>query len=145
MMVFLRRAQMEDMDLIYEWANDPVTRANSFQQETIPYEVHQQWFQGVMQDPEVILYILMDEQIPVGQIRIRVEGDTGEISYSIAPVHRGKGYGRKLLSLAEESIRRDAASVKKLIARVKPENAVSGYLFETEGFRKQYLEYEKEL
>lgn len=145
MMVFLRRAQMEDMDLIYEWANDPVTRANSFQQETIPYEVHQQWFQGVMQDPKVILYILMDEQIPVGQIRIRVEGDTGEISYSIAPEHRGKGYGRKLLSLAEESIRRDAASVKKLIARVKPENAVSGYLFETEGFRKQYLEYEKEL
>ncbi|MBQ9871119.1 MAG: GNAT family N-acetyltransferase [Eubacterium sp.] len=145
MMVFLRRVQMEDMDLIYEWANDPVTRANSFQKETIPYEVHQQWFQGVMRDPEVILYILMDEQIPVGQIRIRVEGDTGEISYSIAPEHRGKGYGRKLLSLAEESIRRDAASVKKLIARVKPENAVSGYLFETEGFRKQYLEYEKEL
>jgi len=37
-MVFLRKATLSDIDLLYEWANDPVVRENSFSTESISYD-----------------------------------------------------------------------------------------------------------
>lgn len=133
------------MDLLYTWANDPAVRKFSFQTDPIPYDVHRAWFDRMMRDPTVIQYILVDGDIPVGQIRLNTEGNEAEIGYSIAPEHRGKGYGHKVLRLAAEAVRAEYPEITRLTAKVKPENGASKALFEKEGYRTQYLCYSLEL
>ncbi len=142
-MVLLRKAVMEDMDLIYEWANDPVVRQNSFHSDPIPYEVHKAWFQRIMSDASVLQFIMMEEDIPVGQIRLNVDDDEAEISYSIGDTFRGKGYGHKILQLIAELVKKEYPEIRNLIAKVKPGNDPSNKLFETENYEMSYLCYSK--
>ena len=53
----LRQAEQKDCRLLWEWANDPATRAASFSTETIPWEQHQAWFEDKMKDPNCLLLI----------------------------------------------------------------------------------------
>ena len=54
----LREVTAKDMDLLYEWANDPTVRQNAFHTEPIPYENHKMWFAKNLADREVLMYIL---------------------------------------------------------------------------------------
>lgn len=45
-MVNLRKAEQSDMDLLFEWANDPAVRKNSFRSDPIPYADHVKWDGG---------------------------------------------------------------------------------------------------
>lgn len=140
-MTFLKKAEMEDMDLLFKWANDPVVRVNSFNTEPIPYENHVKWFKKIMDDPTVLQFILMEEDIPVGQIRLNVAGDEAEIGYSIGNEFRGKGYGHKILQLVADEVRKNHPKVTNLIAKVKPENIASNKLFVSEGYAMEYTCY----
>ncbi|MGH9508910.1 MAG: UDP-2,4-diacetamido-2,4,6-trideoxy-beta-L-altropyranose hydrolase, partial [Terriglobales bacterium] len=51
----LRRATEQDCRLLWEWANDPDTRANSFSSELIPWDDHQRWFRAKLSDPACLL------------------------------------------------------------------------------------------
>ena len=144
-MLFLRDATSDDLELLLTWANDPCTRQNSFHTEMISYEEHERWFGRMMKDPDQIQYILMEDDTPVGQIRIRKEQGKGEISYSVAPEARGKGYGKKLLQLAEEKILAEHPEIEALTAAVKAENSVSSHLFLQEAYEVQYTMFEKKI
>ena len=129
------------MDTLFEWANDPLVRRNSFNSDPITYEDHQKWFDSMMKDSCILPYILMDNDVPVGQIRLKMEGDTAEISYSIAQEYRGKGYGHSILKLVKRMTSEQYPMIKSLIARVKPSNSQSFSLFQKEGFIEQYRYY----
>lgn len=139
--IYLRKATEEDIDLLFEWANDPVVRVNSFNIEPIPYEKHVKWFKKIMDDPNVLQFILMDEDIPVGQIRLNVNGDEAEIGYSIGNEFRGKGYGRRILQLVFDEVQKNHHEISSLIAKVKPENIASNKLFVSEGYGIEYTCY----
>jgi RimJ/RimL family protein N-acetyltransferase len=96
----LRRAASSDCALVFEWANDPVTRANSFSPQAISWEDHKTWFDRILQDPERELFVLLASSEPIGQARLArasADGDD-EISLALAPAWRGLG-------LAAEAIR----------------------------------------
>ena len=44
---YLRKAQWEDMDMLFQWANDVVLRKNSFSMVPIAYEEHIAWFKKI--------------------------------------------------------------------------------------------------
>lgn len=140
-MQYLRKATVEDMDLLFEWANDPVVRSNSFHSEPIPYESHKQWYADIMSDVNVLQFILMDDEIPVGQIRLNIEGTEAEIGYSIAAAYRGKGYGHRILKLIVEEVEKNNPEIQTLVAKVKPDNTASKKLFESEGYEMKYSCY----
>lgn len=140
-MIYLREALQSDVDLLYEWANDPNVRQNSFQSEEIPYETHLEWFDCMMGNKDIAQYILMDGEEPVGQIRLIINGSEAEIGYSISSHHRRKGYGRMILRLILEEANLKFPEVQKLVAKVKPENIVSKKLFESEGYDMKYSCY----
>lgn len=144
-MVYLREATMQDMDLIYEWANDPAVRINSFNSEPIQYDTHVKWYNRIMSDESVLQFILMDDDTPVGQIRLNIDGDEAEIGYSIASAYRGKGYGHKVLQLVAEKVKADHHDIRCLVAKVKPENIASSKLFEREGYETKYTCYKLQL
>ena len=127
--LYLRQAKSDDARLLYEWRNDPETRAASFHQDEIPYEDHLAWFGKMMKDENRLQFILMDGDTPVGQIRLDlspagaketgsmtaaacIEGHKNnsagqqceaEISYAAAPGQRGRGYGTALIRLIEKA------------------------------------------
>lgn len=144
-MVYLREANMQDMDLIYEWANDPAVRINSFNSEPIQYDTHVKWYNRIMSEEAVLQFILMDDDTPVGQIRLNIDGDEAEIGYSIASAYRGKGYGHAVLQLVAEEVKADHPDIKCLVAKVKPGNIASRKLFEHEGYETEYTCYKLQL
>lgn len=142
--IYLREAMPLDIDLLYEWANDSVVRNNSFNTDTIPYETHQRWFNKIMQDSSIYQFILMSDDVPIGQIRLNLDNEhkgQAEISYSIARGHRNCGYGRKILQLLREEIKTKYPAIRNLIAKVKPDNIASKKLFEKEGYDLKYCCY----
>ena len=72
---YLRKATLQDKKLIYNWANDPDTRKNSFNQETIKWEDHEAWYDKRMADDNTKMYIFMDFFMAIGQVRLDVEDD----------------------------------------------------------------------
>lgn len=138
MNTWIRLATIEDLDMIYEWANDPVTRANSFSSAPIPYETHVQWFERTLEREDVLFLIEMDGEEPVGQLRVAIseESSEGEISISTAPDKRGMGYGKKIISDGIKYIKDlgDGTCIKTLVAEVKKENTSSQKMFEGCGF-----------
>lgn len=142
--MILRKAEMKDMDLIYEWANDSLVRANSFNSEPIPYESHVNWYKSMMVREDVRQYILVKDGVDVGQIRLNIDktGKEAEIGYSIAKDHRGQGLGKTMLELAKQKIKEEVPSVEILIAQVKPENEASKKAFLNSGFGEKCSVYE---
>lgn len=131
MSIFLREVNAGDMERILAWRNDPLTRENSFNKEEISLSDHQKWFAGKMADENCLFYIMMDHDMPIGQLRIDRQDDIGEISYMIAPEARGKGYGSKILTLAQEIAK---GEVKVLLGLVEKQNTASCKCFEKNGF-----------
>jgi UDP-2,4-diacetamido-2,4,6-trideoxy-beta-L-altropyranose hydrolase len=133
----LRRAQTGDCKLLWEWANDPEVRANSFSGDFISWERHQEWFGAKLADPNCVLYLALDiHNRPVGQVRYDVAESHALISVSLAAEFRNKAYGGRLLVLAvEELFRSTGATV--IDAYVKPTNETSLRVFTRAGFRRQ--------
>lgn len=144
-MIYLRDAEKKDVDLIFRWANDPMTRQNSFNSETIDYDEHVRWYDQITAGVDVRMFILMDNDSAIGQIRIQINNSDGEISYSIAPEYRGRGYGTIIVDMLVEKVRKEMPEIKKLTAEVKPNNTASKMIFEKENFMEKSVCYELNL
>jgi RimJ/RimL family protein N-acetyltransferase len=96
----IRSATGDDACLLWHWANDPVTRSNSFSTEPIAWDAHQQWYGKKLGSLDCRLWVMELEKIPVAQIRYeRISPDTAEISFSVAAHMRGRGLGTLLLEM----------------------------------------------
>lgn len=142
---YLREAGERDLELLLGWANDPQVRENSFTTAQISYGEHQKWFSSLLEDSSRRQYIYMAGPNPVGQIRIAVQGDAAEVSYSIGKEWRGQGYGKRMLALLRKQIRKDMPKVRRLTAKVKEGNLVSEQVFLNNGYQKKYSLFESEL
>lgn len=139
---YLRSAAAADVDLLFQWANEPEVRSHSFSTAAITYEEHCQWFQRLLQDASRRQYIYMAGDIPVGQIRVQMQGERAEIGYSIDKAWRGRGYGKKMLLLLEQKLLSEQPEIRILTAKVKAGNVPSEHVFLKAGYRPQYTMYE---
>ena len=142
---FLRRATIEDMELLFQWANDPYVRSNSFSTNEISWEEHQQWFARTMQNESVCVYIYCWNDCPIGQGRIDMAEEKAYIGYSIEEKYRGHGHGKNLLRLLEITIQDEWPRIATLIGQVKVENEISAYAFQKSGYLKKCIQYEKKI
>ena len=133
MSISLRNATMEDALDILKWRNDEKSRENSFSKETINIPQHLEWYKKKMADPDCHLFILMDADAKAGHIRLDVNGDVAEISYMIAPDHRGKGYGKEILRLVEQDV---PDGIKVLVGFTLPGNEGSRKCFAAQDYRE---------
>lgn len=132
--LILRKANNEDIDLLFNWANDDTVRNNSFNAEKILYTTHEKWFRELLTDSSQVQYILIDDNVPIGQIRFTIKDDTAEIDYSIDKSCRGKGFGKKMLELAIKEFSSTFPKIKTIIGKVKPGNTSSRKCFLSSGF-----------
>lgn len=150
----LRDVTAKDMDILYEWANDPITRQHAFHTEPIPYETHRAWFVKVLADRNVVMLMLCMQTADkkakeVGQIRLAIEDEEALISYSIAPQMRGQGLGSRMILMAEERLRESRFDVITCKAQVKYDNPASLRVFEKCGYdreeQEKYVEFTKRI
>ena len=135
-MLTFRYARPSDLDLLFEWANESVTRRNSYNTANIKYEDHVQWFDKRINSENFYCYIFIDhQQSNIGQVRIEKEEGVKEavISISIDQIHRGKGYSSEMLRKASEDFlsKNNDYIIKAYIFK---ENQVSYKSFLNEGY-----------
>lgn len=133
-MVKLRRCDIDDCDLLYRWANDKIVRKNAFNTSPIPYSEHLNWFNKSLKSDTRVIFICIMDSIPVGMIRIDIEGKEAVISYLVDSKHRGKGVGTQMLKLLHDIVVSEYKQIEKLIGLVKKENIASCKAFEKVGY-----------
>jgi len=132
----LRLAVESDCRALFEWINDPVTRAASFHPAHISWEEHTAWFKQQRRDRQSVIFIGEDASgIAVGQLRFNFKGEKAVLSVSVAPGRRSEGWGGALITFGALSLAR-GYQVSRIAAFVKPENQASVRLFQKSGFRQ---------
>ena len=128
--MILRKAKFDDWKILLDWRNDPISRANSFDQNEITEETHKSWFSKSLKNPERSIYILEDkEKKALGTIRCDLNQDnTKTLSWNINPSNRGQGYGSLILKIFMES------NDGNFIAEIKEDNIASIKMAEKNGF-----------
>lgn len=131
----LREAEPQDVRLLFEWANDPAARAQSFTQAEIPWEDHERWFARRLSDARCLLLIAQDSRgEPLGQVRFDLDEEANAIiSISIAPAQRGRGYGAEAIVRACEELRARHGP-RTVLAYIRQDNLASQRAFSRAGF-----------
>lgn len=125
----LRTATPLDAERLLSWRNDPATRSNSFTTDLVSLEQHTRWLGQVLNDPSRTLLVAEWEGEAVGTVRLDYSDDQCELSWTVAPECRQRGYGRAMVALAI-----DQASCTKVIAKIKSDNAASQQIVRALGF-----------
>jgi RimJ/RimL family protein N-acetyltransferase len=130
----LRPARPDDAPRLLEWANDPATRAASFDRAEISWREHVAWLAAVLADPDRRLWIAEEEGVALGQVRVdRAPGGFGVVSIGLAPGARGRGIGRAVLLMGLAAAARELG-IRRARAVVMGANLPSRRLFEGAGF-----------
>jgi len=138
----VRKAKYEDVEIYFDWVNDPFVRSNAINVSPINHEDHMNWFQNKINQPNSVLYIFEENQSPIGQVRFDKENDTLIIDYSINKAYRGKNLGKVIMRMAIEKIYTEKLinKIEFLIARVKESNIASIRVFESLNFELESSE-----
>jgi RimJ/RimL family protein N-acetyltransferase len=134
--ITVRRATTQDADLLLGWANDPATRAQSFQPDRIEVATHEAWLAERLASPSSRLLIGIEGSTPIGQVRFDRDPDgAAEVGISVADHARNRGLGRALLAAGLAAARVDGSfGVRTFVARIRLDNTVSAALFRGAGF-----------
>ncbi len=129
--VSLRLATFADSDLLLRWRNDPVTRRNSHSTAELDEKAHQGWLAKALSDPARVIFIGEVNCEPVGTVRCDWMQARIELSWTVAPECRGRGYGTELVRAAAE-----AFAGHELYAEIKAGNAASIAIARRAGMRQ---------
>lgn len=132
----LRPAVAEDCPLVYQWANDPETRAVSFSRAPIAWDEHCRWFAERLSDPAHIFLIAVNGVgKPLGQVRFAVTDREAVISVSLDKNLRGAGLGVRLIRQASRQVM-TTQGLTRILAHIRPKNRHSIQAFAKAGFRQ---------
>jgi ribosomal protein S18 acetylase RimI-like enzyme len=134
MQIHHRKAKLSDLDLYFEWTNDPATRSNSFNTQEVDYQEHTNWFSKIIKEKKALLLVFENEEnIPVGQIRIEQKVDENIIGISIDKNFRGLGLSVPMLTSTCEAFF-TGFQAKNIHAYIKKTNLASLNSFKKAGF-----------
>lgn len=103
-MLKFRKANIDDVELFFNWANDNLVRNNSYQKEKIIYKDHVEWFNNQVKSDDNCFYVFLNEfNIPIGQVRIsKSENNKAIIGLMVDAEFRGKGFAKEMIEKASE-------------------------------------------
>lgn len=122
-------ATTADGHLLLDWRNDPTTIANSIVSEAVNPETHHKWLATILNDSNVELFIVTSGNEAIGTVRINSTEPEKEISWTIAPSYRGKGYGKTIVTKLVCSLE------GTIVAQIKSGNIASKKIAEYAGLK----------
>jgi len=132
----LREAKMNDAKLLFDWANDPIMRVNSFNQKNIEWDQHIAWLKNKLDNSNSKIFIATFLGDYVGQIRFDKDGANAIIDFYIAKEFRGKGLGPRLLISGTKKIAGYWKDIENIVGKVKKNNFSSKRAFLKAGFQE---------
>ncbi|WP_226670467.1 UDP-2,4-diacetamido-2,4,6-trideoxy-beta-L-altropyranose hydrolase [Metabacillus litoralis] len=133
---FLRKVKDEDIFDVFQLSNEDYVRKYSINQKKINWEDHKVWFQSIKTSQNNVFYVVTDySEKFLGQLRYKIEDESGIVSISLGKSIAGKGLSKKLLKESLELIHKERNELKNIIAYVSNDNIASKKLFEKVGFR----------
>lgn len=112
--MYIRQIQntTTDCDLVFSLSNDPLVRANSFNQNQIEYSSHCNWFSKTLADKNTIFFLVFADETSadfIGQIRFKRESEASTecvVSLSITEQFRGKHIAGEFIELGIEVLKK---------------------------------------
>ena len=132
---YLRKADINDAKLLFDWVNDPLVRKNSLSSNFISWEKHLKWFYEKLFYSQTVIFIVIFENQAVGQVRLDFVDKYWLIDYSVSKEKRGKGFGKEIIS--------KILHFKKYLplkAYVKADNIGSIKVFQSLGFKEKEID-----
>jgi RimJ/RimL family protein N-acetyltransferase len=126
----LRDAVFSDAGDLFRWRNDRETRVWSRDTSDICWDEHLTWLKSTLRNPNQRLLIAEDERGAVGTIRLDLLDGVWQMSWTVAPEHRGKGVGAAIVQLAVTRM-----TGERVFAEIKAANLASRRIAEKSGFR----------
>jgi RimJ/RimL family protein N-acetyltransferase len=126
-----RLANIGDAQLLFEWANESITRKNSFNPDPIKWEDHLDWLNRKLTESTTEIYIFQIGDNPIGVVRFETSDNT-IIGITVDPNMQGKGFGPKVLRLACDKF--GGTHNNNILAYIKKDNIPSQKIFEKAGF-----------
>ncbi|WP_243075685.1 bifunctional UDP-2,4-diacetamido-2,4,6-trideoxy-beta-L-altropyranose hydrolase/GNAT family N-acetyltransferase [Microbacterium sp. SS28] len=128
-----RTATRADAGLLFQWRNHPKTRAFSRSQDEVTWSQHVAWLDGVLGDAiNRQLLVIEDGDQSVGTVRWDRRSEGWEVSITVAPIFRGRGYAVVVLAAGEAKL--EAPRPTRLLATVQRDNIASRRLFAKAGY-----------
>lgn len=128
----LRLATIEDARRLFEWRNDPLTRATMHQTGAFDFQSHCEWLTRSLAMDARKLYIAEVDSIPVGTVRTDLTNSVTEFSWTIAPQFRGRGFGKQMVALALATV------TGPIHVEIKAGNLASIKIAEHVGLRRRF-------
>jgi RimJ/RimL family protein N-acetyltransferase len=141
----LRRLNNSDKEITFEWANDSLTRKNSFSSEKIEYSDHSVWFDRKLKDENAFYLIGEINTERIGLVRF--DYDVSKEAYVIGITIAKRFRGKKLSSLFLEKACKCflATNDSEIIAYIKEINISSAKAFERAGFKLESKYFEENI
>jgi RimJ/RimL family protein N-acetyltransferase len=131
----LRRVTLGDATTLFEWANDAVTRSQSFDPTPIAWGTHVAWLGRKLGDPLCQFYLAEVEGEAVATVRFDARDVEAEISVTVAPHARGRGLSSPSIAHGVRQLF-DTTGVAAVRALIKPGNVASERAFVRAGFTR---------
>jgi RimJ/RimL family protein N-acetyltransferase len=117
----LRPATLADAELLFQWRNDPLTRSNSFTTHRVVFDQHLKWLEASLQSLHRQIFVALGPgDIPIGTVRADFMDEQCELSWTVAPEHRQRGFGTLMVKEAIKRLRH-----RHFRARIKAGNVAS--------------------
>ena len=128
----VRPGQLEDSLKIWQIRNSFSSRQNSNEQQEIPYQDHQLWFQKkyFTEEKNKLFVITVNDEV-TGYLRFDLDKGAYVVAIALDPRYQGQGLGFALLA---EGLKR-ANLPAPITAQVKRHNPASLKLFQKCGFK----------
>jgi RimJ/RimL family protein N-acetyltransferase len=123
----LRPAGLDDAKRLFDWRNDPETRAASRNKALLAWDEHNAWLRRALGDPRRRIYVAERGGVAIGTVRVDFLGDACELSWTVAPEHRGAGVGAAMVKLAADGV------AVTIWAEIMPGNTASARIAEKAG------------
>ena len=131
--VALRPVQRADVPMILVWRNEPEVRAGMFDDRVIAAEEHSRFWSRRL-EAGVPAYVIEVDGEARGLVRLDLTAQDAEVDIFIPMRWQGCGYGTAALKATAAMAR--ALGVRRLAARIKPDNVRSKRAFEKSGFNR---------
>jgi len=136
----IRPATQLDSQDLFDWRNDPQTRAVSLSTDEVTWDGHVRWFEASLANERRRIYIctsnLDDSEQAIGMVRFDEDevGTSAEVSINLNPQARGRGLGYPSLVSGISAFTAERSGVIRIVAKIRATNAASLAIFTKAGF-----------
>ena len=115
--------------MLFKWRNDIDTRMASHTTEEVKLDKHIEWLKATLENKSRQLFVAEENGVAVGTVRTDYVNSVYELSWTVSPEDRGKGIGKRMVSLLANKIN------ESIRAEVKKGNDASSRIAEYSGMK----------